>query len=481
MNWRMSHALAPVCLSLMACSPSSAEPHRDVIFVVLDTVRADAIGPDATRPTSPQFNAIAEAGAWFTDATISSSWTWPAHATLFTGRPPWEHGAHFAASGELSSIRNGFPALRKDLPTLAEVMGAAGYETVSLSANCLLAEELGLTRGFSQAQCLDKPGEVEREAASIIQKDRQGPLFLFINLMPAHAPYSLTQTRWARPHAPQLEPETAPDWVVPYLVKNPPGVDLQLRQTPQSLTGVQKLLSGQLSIPEEGWTMLRDLYDGEVLEADLRLNRIMSLWTQQFPTGIVAVTSDHGEALGEQNRVDHRGSVYAPITHVPLALAAPGIIQAGTKINAPIQMDDLPATILALSGLPDSALGGTSMLDTMDETSTRPKSRIIRAVAWPDPYRATALGGEFADVVQLIRDGELALISSSSGVHQVFDLESDPLMLTDIADQQAAWMEDHLALLLSPTVLQAEDSMSAGESTPSAEVTERLRALGYIQ
>ena len=85
-------------VSLLACSGLTIEaPLRrpDVMLVVLDTVRADrlsAYGHD--RPTSLQLEAIAAAGVRFVDVTAPAPWTWPSHASLFTGLHPWEHGGH---------------------------------------------------------------------------------------------------------------------------------------------------------------------------------------------------------------------------------------------------------------------------------------------------------------------------------------------------------------------------------------------------
>ena len=84
---------ALVLALLMGCSePAPKKP--DVMVVVLDTVRADRLGSyGAARPTSNQLQAIADAGVQFMDVTASGTWTWPSHAALFTGEPPWVSGA----------------------------------------------------------------------------------------------------------------------------------------------------------------------------------------------------------------------------------------------------------------------------------------------------------------------------------------------------------------------------------------------------
>ena len=110
-------------------TPPKASP--DVLIIVLDTVRADMMSTYGHKhPTSPQLDAIADAGVTFEDVTAPSSWTWPSHASLFTGKAPWEHGAHASIQAEgigLASGHWGLLAMRSDLPTMAEQFAAAGY------------------------------------------------------------------------------------------------------------------------------------------------------------------------------------------------------------------------------------------------------------------------------------------------------------------------------------------------------------------
>jgi arylsulfatase A-like enzyme len=87
-----------VALLVACCTVSAPEPEAelpDVLLVVLDTVRADRLSTYGyERPTSIQLDALAQAGVVFEDVTAPASWTWPSHASLFTGTPPWVHGAH---------------------------------------------------------------------------------------------------------------------------------------------------------------------------------------------------------------------------------------------------------------------------------------------------------------------------------------------------------------------------------------------------
>ena len=65
------------CRTAPKPEPADARP-PDVLVVVLDTVRADMLSTYGyERPTSPQLDAVAEAGVVFEDVTVAGSWTWP--------------------------------------------------------------------------------------------------------------------------------------------------------------------------------------------------------------------------------------------------------------------------------------------------------------------------------------------------------------------------------------------------------------------
>ncbi|MCP4428207.1 MAG: sulfatase-like hydrolase/transferase, partial [Chloroflexi bacterium] len=64
-------------------------------------------------------------------------WTVPSHASLFTGMYPSGHG-----------LKGRNLKLRSDIPTMAGYLGEQGYATVALTANALIGDPTGLSRGF---------------------------------------------------------------------------------------------------------------------------------------------------------------------------------------------------------------------------------------------------------------------------------------------------------------------------------------------
>jgi hypothetical protein len=269
-------ALLAIGIGVVSCAVQLETPDRpDVLLVVLDTVRADRLSAYGhERPTDTYLSALAQgSGVLFEDVTAPASWTWPSHASLFTGEPPWVHGAHLAllSSGAEKFRREGISVtrMREDLPTLAERFSEAGYRTVSLVANEWLSPEFGLVRGFQAARVFEDDFAVAEAAADVLREDRSEPLLLFLNLMIAHSPFNQTSEPWVQRQRDALQPATAPDWVRPYLWDDePPGVHLAKRPEGHLTNGVDRYLLRKLEIPAEGIELLLDLYDGEVALVD---------------------------------------------------------------------------------------------------------------------------------------------------------------------------------------------------------------------
>ena len=463
-----------------SCAVQLATPdHPDVLLVVLDTVRADRLSAYGhERLTDLYFSTLAEeSGVLFEDVTAPASWTWPSHASLFTGEPPWVHGAHLALlnSGNEKLHHDGIDAtrMREDLPTLAERFSRAGYRTVSLAANGWLSPELGLVRGFEEARVLDDDFAVVAAAQDLLREERGEPLFLFLNLMLAHGPFNATDAPWVEKHRKTLHPDTAPDWLRPYLFDGePPGVHLSKRVEGHDANGVQRYLLGKLEIPPEGFELLLDLYDGEVSLVDRLFGVVFERWAEKRPDSIVVVTSDHGELFGERGLIEHRGSVYPELVSVPLMIAAPGRLPAGVRVGTPVQLHDLYPTLLELAGI-DSLPG--SLIPVIHG---KPRPGPIVAAAWPDDVWARLIGGRLQHAWNLYRIGDEALVWSSGGDVELYGIAADPRMTSDLSRQRperaAALREKAEATFADLLAIQTEPVIL------SEEAIERLGELGYL-
>jgi arylsulfatase A-like enzyme len=477
--WLRLPAALLLALTSACDAPRSGRP--DVLLVVLDTVRADRLSAYGhSRQTSRALDALfEERGVLFEDVTAPASWTWPSHASLFTGEYPWVHGAHYAESieerGSFERWDTPVTPLRTDLPTLAERFADAGYHTVSLAGNAWLHPELGLVRGFRDARTFEDERDAVRAVGELLARRDRRPLFLFLNFTQAHGPYAETRFPWLRRHRGSLDRATAPDWVRPYLQgRDTRTIDLALHAEGRAFSGYQRYLMGRLEIPAAGFELLLDVYDGEVGHDDLLLGAALEIWTGATAhDSVVAVTSDHGEAFGEHGLIEHGGSVYPEVLQVPLVIAAPGRLPPGRRIAEPVQMHDLYPTLLDLAGIDSPS--GSLVAVARGERRARP----ILAAAWPRREWARSAGGRLGELWRYYRSNGYAVVSRSDGSAELYHVASDPSMQLDLSAERPALAAK--LLRAAEPLFRSNGSASGAPLRPSPETLERLRGLGYVE
>jgi arylsulfatase A-like enzyme len=370
--------------------PTPGAPN--VLVIVVDTLRADHLSSYGyARPTSPNFDRLAQQGALFENAISSTSWSLPSHVSLLTGRYQFEHGIGNVQPepwlGWGNKSLGGFP-------TLGEALQERGYRTGAFSANrTYFTTSLGFGRGFQHFEdyfhspadmfvrtlygrefariylnrsdqskvkralrflgmdsMLDKDSEgsgnyggaqgvrkradvVNRELLHWIDVGGAHPFFAFLNYFDVHYPYG----------GPPTYPK--PPW-------------------------------------DHGGRMNEDEYDAAVKYADDALGRLMQALEQRGLSNhtLVIITSDHGESLGQHGLTYHGQALYRELIHVPLLIWYPGHVPAGVKLPTPVTIAAIPATIMDLLGaatqsmFPSPSLsalwqagGGTDWQDVLSE------------------------------------------------------------------------------------------------------------------
>ncbi len=155
----MARHLIAAALLLIATGANAAPAHPDLLLVTLDTTRADALGAG-----TPTLAGLAREGLRYTRAYSPVPLTLPAHASIFTGLLPAEHGLR----------DNGWGRLDPKFPLLAEKLAQAGYRTAGFPASRVLDARFGLGRGFAlydDAMAAEQVGEYgypERPAAEVV-------------------------------------------------------------------------------------------------------------------------------------------------------------------------------------------------------------------------------------------------------------------------------------------------------------------------
>lgn len=436
------HPPTPTLDALSSTGANSNAAAPTVIFVVMDTVRADHTSLCGyRRPTTPTLERLVELGASYACNSHSpSTWTLPSHASFMTGRDLREH--HAGGGGSQPLNWGSVTPLGARWPTLAEEMSGRGYQTLLLSGNPVVEERMGLTRGFDHVISAEDFSEMHdcRLAAHLehmlddADLDSRQPLFAFINI--------------ADPHSPWTDIPEGVGFVPPRegLVAEPDA---------------KRYERGKMDETEAAqWLAhLSDVYDFALWRADRSLALALDALRKQgwLDRGYrLVITSDHGEYLGEHQLIEHgRPHFYEPVTRVPLLY-----LSSENAVALPPDAPAIVAHALARDGvLPDP-------MPPRRASTFRSKSQTSGPVP-PCSHSSAALWSGTSK------------LSANRGRVVRFDLATDPEEFRPIAaddDPAAGELIDYCR-----TLDQAYVSRDAPDAELTAQLQAQLRALGYLE
>lgn len=425
----------------------------NVLLVLLDSLRADQTAPyGATEVRTPALAQLADTGVTFVRARSSASWTRPAVAAMFTSLSPPSHG-----------VLTYEQRLAGTAPFLPEILQGAGYYTVAVVDNPMVSPEFGFGRGFEEViERWKIPGAPNRGAGPGSQAARVWSRFVAPALERAGSRPFLVYLHELDPHSPYDAPEPFGSFY---------GSDGSgaAGSTVERLRAIRER-PGDFSA--EDIRGLRAQYRGEITYMDRYVDGILRALAEAglSESTLVVFVSDHGEEFFDHGSVGHGHTVYEEQLRVPFVMRLPGVIPAGRRVEANVGLIDLAPTLLDLLGLPiPETMQGSSLLPSLaagDEDPERPHFGYAAA-----PPSESASFGRW----KLIRD-----LGTQPPRSRLFDLESDPLEQSDLADTQPVVVGTLAQMLRARRVGASTPEPSAAGEPPEA-VVERLRALGYAE
>lgn len=419
---------------------------RNVLLVSLDTVRADAVSCSGQAlPTTPSLDALAAEATLFTRASAPSSWTLPSHVSVMTGVLPSWHG-HARLERRAASPRP---------PTLARLLGAAGWETAAFTGEGSISWLMGPTRDFGLVQELPptprrrwahpftRP-ECDRgvEAAIAWLRERTAarsgiPFFLFWHTYEPHWPY--TDGRFVGRGAPL-----------------PRGVGEDAR---------------------EDW----ERYLGDVAAADAALGRLLATLADLGlrDTTDLVVLSDHGEELGEHSggrrgtALQHGHGSWESLLHVPLVARVDGV--ATGRRDDLVSLVDVFPTLLLAAGLPAPVTHGRPLQEPGGHARVAAEALCPQHVEFEE--KAWRTDDDLKYVLRL----------AAPAAETLWSLDHDPGETRDLAAARpgdVARLRAELLELLAGAppdlAVRAPAGAADGEALP-AGLRESLEALGYVR
>jgi arylsulfatase A-like enzyme len=441
--------------SIGGCAPEiTTSPN--VILITLDSLTASHLscyGYD--RETSPHIDAFASQATRYRKAYSTAPWTLPTHASIMTGKFPFEHGAH-TFNVDQKTLRE-YP-LDASFLTLAEALKQEGFATAAFTANTgYLDPRWKLDQGFDLYANKRVNGEALNHAAfKWIDAHRDESFFLFLNYMDTHSPYNV------------IKPRQRPDFLSHVSTRNADPIFHDM---------MERMIKGEANLPEADLELLEDLYDIGIANIDEYMQALFERLKELglYEETMIVLTSDHGEYFGEHGLVEHGKDVYQGGLWIPLIVKHPNQ-QEGEVVEEPVSSADIPRLIF--SRFPRK-IAKRYLPQFSDESS---EGIVISEnyYVYPPFWKLSRLS-RYKRARTVYFDWPYKLIESSDGEHELYDLESDAGETKNLFAGQSD-IAEKMRKRLEQIKSGREEILEPGEEalTPTPEQIEELRALGYL-
>ena len=415
-------AALTILLSAPLLTAATPAPPPNVVFITIDTLRADHLGCYGYKQIhTPNIDALAAGSTRFERAYTPVPVTLPAHTAIFTGTYPMFNGMHDFSGNKLGPTQI----------TLASLLQQQGYATGAVLGSAVLDSRFGLNRGFdfyydhfdfnrlleSNLDDMERPGNVVADnALDWLNKNYQKKFFLWMHLYDPHFPY--------RP-------------------------------------------------PEPFSTEYKDhLYDGEIAFADVQVGRLIDFLKKKglLQNTLIVLTGDHGESLGEHGELTHGFFIYNATLHVPVIIHLPGQAAAKT-VSDDINLVDLMPTVLSVLKLEvPSTVQGRNLLPIIDGKDKAAPASLYAETFLPRlHFNWSELRGVETEKYHFI----------SAPKPELYDLSKDPGETENLYSQRSAVAEE-LRARLETMIRQYSAGHELAEKTGlDPALMERLKSLGY--
>ncbi len=317
--------------TLIAGAPSLSRvipgKKHNIIFVVIDAVRKDAMGyAGFPFPVSPNLDEIAKESIIFENAFVNANWTKPSMISMLYSDYSSALGIGnigFQVEGFRKKV---FYALKKK--NIAEVLRGCGYYTAAVMNNVFFLDYtgVGVDLGFHEIVQVGKEvkdtKKIIDESIDFSENNKNRNFFLHVNLNTPHTPY--------------LPPKRIMD----------------------------SLEKESANLKFSKLNEYTKKYLGEVRYADEELGRFFASLKKNglYDNSFIIVTSDHGEVLSEYHdsanhpnggiRFGHGESLFDEELSVPYLLKLPKEIQGSAKnkkIESQVSLLSFVPTVLSLA------------------------------------------------------------------------------------------------------------------------------------
>lgn len=422
-------------------------PRPNILLVLVDQWPGPLLGA-AGHPViqTPTLDQLAGMGVRFSRAYSECPICIPARRTLMTGTTTRTHG------DRIFGTVNRMP----ELPTIAQSFRDGGYQAMAVGKLHVYPprDRIGFDDVLLSEEGRPHLGTVDDHDQYLASRGYPGQQFMHgmnnNNYMyrPWHLPEDCHVTNWATAEMcrqiKRRDPTRPAFWMLSYTHPHPPLVPLQCyldMYRPFAMdAGLEADWAKDPAQLPRALRMIRDFYPtfapevvAEIRRAfyalcthiDHQLRLVLGTLREEglLDETVILVAADHGDMLGDFGLFAKR-TYYERSANIPMILAGPPghpRIPAGSTDRRLVGLQDVMPTLLSLAGIavPQSC-DGIDMLGAA--------------------RRATLYGDclETPGASRMLHDGRMKLIWYPAGnTLQLFDLESDPHELLDLAHDPA--------------------------------------------
>jgi arylsulfatase A-like enzyme len=447
---------------------------------------------------------------------------------MFTGLYPGEHTAT-----EMDSV------LPAGIPTLAERLQQAGYETWGFSNNPLvgvapneLTRGIGTMRNYSylgaglltyRLNAVGRPlswhDRLTRSGkymlAEMLGYSQDTGLGLLAPLVrplwqsylrrrgaakQMNAARSLADAATALAHASEKPVFTFVNLMGAHVPYDPPqwaierflGPTLGRRTTLRLLQYVNRLQVDaahwlNMTLPKAEFEAAMDgFYDAETAAQDALIGQFVDRLRESgaLDKTLLIIVADHGDHLGDKGRLNHTFGAYQALAHVPLIIRDPeNRLPRGQSVATPLSTRRLFHTLLSAAGAADAQEEALSLFRGAEEsrpvvTEALPIRYAVERLEKKRPGLAAAHG--YGPGVRALFAGDLKLVAGG-GQQELYDIAQDPRETRDLSPAGHASLS-RLRAALDRFVSESEPHggpSQHGDTDP--ELLRRLRELGYVE
>jgi arylsulfatase A-like enzyme len=313
-----------VVVDASATASVAAAPYN-VVFITIDSMRADMPWAGYKRDVAPNLTALAARSTVYTHAYSISSFTSKSVAGMLSGKYP----------SELARTGVFFTKYDSSNTFMCETLQKQAIPCVAAEAHAYLKPGYaGLDQGFHSWKIVDG-----------LTLDYQRDPYVTSQKM---TPLAISLLQDPEVTAPLADGGTHPFFAWFHYMD--PHDDYQSHE----------------ESPHFG-TRARDLYDEEIFYTDLWIGKLLEFVNAQpwAKNTAIVVSADHGEFFGEHGRVKHAHELYEELIHVPLLVHLPNQNESAHRvIDVPrSQIDLVPTFFDMMNATPTPDLDGVSLKD----------------------------------------------------------------------------------------------------------------------